>query len=162
MHNGGNVAFLWVSGLSSIYSSYLFLKSANSRAIGFYCQIWQDFRFTSLLQQTNWVRKLQVCWFLKTYNISSTLPRFYQNNTTNSRNNVQNDKHYFKVYINDNDDVYAYIYIPINKVKRCVCLEMLYRTSNDIYICICYFCMSHHVEIKIISCILLYVVVVNH
>ncbi len=49
--------------------------------------------------------------FLKTCNISSTLPRFYQNNTNKCRNNVQNDKHYFEVYIDDNDDVYAYIYI---------------------------------------------------
>jgi hypothetical protein len=64
------------------------------------------------------------------HNISSTLPRFYQNNTYDCRNNVQNDRHYFKDYINDNDDVYAYIYIPINKVKRCVCLEMLYRTNG--------------------------------
>jgi hypothetical protein len=71
--------------------------------------------------------------FLKTYNISSTIPRFYQNNTKDSRNNVQNDRHYFKVYSNDNDDVYAYIYIPLNKMKRCVCLEMLYRISSDIY-----------------------------
>ena len=46
---------------------------------------------------------------------------------------MQNDRHYFEVYINDNDDVYAYIYKPINKVKRYVCLEMLYRTSGDIY-----------------------------
>ncbi len=46
---------------------------------------------------------------------------------------MQNDRHYFEVYINDNDDVYAHIYIPINKVKRCVRLEMLYRTSGDIY-----------------------------
>jgi hypothetical protein len=46
---------------------------------------------------------------------------------------VQNDRHYFKVYNKDNDDVYAYIYIPLNKVKRCVHLEMLYRTSGDIY-----------------------------
>ncbi len=46
---------------------------------------------------------------------------------------MQNDRHYFKVYINDNDDVYAYIYIPINKLKRWVRLEMLYRTSSDIY-----------------------------
>jgi hypothetical protein len=43
---------------------------------------------------------------------------------------VQNDRHYFEVYINENDDVYAYIYLPINKVKRCVCLD---RTSGDIY-----------------------------
>jgi hypothetical protein len=71
--------------------------------------------------------------FLKTYNISSTLPLFYQDNTNNCRNNVLNDRHYFKVYINDNDDVYAYIYIPINKVKRCVRLEMFYRTSGEIY-----------------------------
>jgi hypothetical protein len=54
--------------------------------------------------------------FLKTYNISSTLPRFDQNNTNNCRKNVQNDRHYFEVYRNDYDydDVYAYIYIPLN------------------------------------------------
>ncbi len=46
---------------------------------------------------------------------------------------MQNDRHYFEVYINDNDDVYAYLYTAINKVKRCVRLEMLYRTSGDIY-----------------------------
>ncbi len=46
---------------------------------------------------------------------------------------MQNDRHYFKVYINDNDDVYTYIYISINKVKRCVRPEMLYKTSGDIY-----------------------------
>jgi hypothetical protein len=100
--------------------------------------------------------------FLKTYNISSTLPRFYQNNTNNCRNNVQNDRHCFQVYINDNDDVYAYIYIPINKVKRCVRLEMFTEQAVTYIICVCYFCISHHAEIKIISCILLYVVVVNH
>jgi hypothetical protein len=71
--------------------------------------------------------------FWKTCNISSTLPSFYQNNTNNCRNNVQNDRHYFEVYINDNDDVNAYIYMPINKVKGCIHLEMLYRTSGDIY-----------------------------
>ncbi len=70
--------------------------------------------------------------FLKTYNISSTLLRFYQNNTNNCRNNVQNDRHCFEVYSNDNDDVYAYIYTPLNKVKRCIRLEILYRTSGDI------------------------------
>ena len=67
------------------------------------------------------------------HNISSTLPRFYQNNTNNCRNNVHNERHYFEVYNNDNDDVYAYIYIPLNKVKRCVCQKMLYRMSGDIY-----------------------------
>jgi hypothetical protein len=56
--------------------------------------------------------------FLKTYNISSTLPRFYQNNTNDCRNDVQNHRHFFEVYINDNDDVYAYMYIPLNKVKN--------------------------------------------
>jgi hypothetical protein len=55
--------------------------------------------------------------FLKTYNISSTLPRFYQNNTNDCRNNVQNERHNFEVYNKDNDDVYAYIYVPLNKVK---------------------------------------------
>ncbi len=46
---------------------------------------------------------------------------------------MQKDSHYFEVYNKDNDDVYAYIYIPLNKMKRCVHLEMLYRTSSDIY-----------------------------
>ncbi len=46
---------------------------------------------------------------------------------------MQNDRYYFEVYSNDNDDVYAYIYITLNKVKRCVRLEMLCRTSSDIY-----------------------------
>ncbi len=46
---------------------------------------------------------------------------------------MQNDRHYFEIYINKNDDVNVYIHIPINKVKRCVCLEMLYRNSGDIY-----------------------------
>jgi hypothetical protein len=46
---------------------------------------------------------------------------------------VQNDRHYFEVYNKDNDDVYAYIYIPLDKVWGCLCLEMLYRTSGDIY-----------------------------
>jgi hypothetical protein len=34
--------------------------------------------------------------FLKTYNISSTLPMIYQNNTNDCRNNVQNDRHYLR------------------------------------------------------------------
>jgi hypothetical protein len=126
MRNGGNVAFLWVPGLSSIYSGCLFFQSVNSRAFGFYCQIWQYNRPTKL-------ENFKCVDFLKTYNISSTLPRFYQNNTNDCRNNVQNDRHCFKVYINDNDDVYACIYIPINKVKRCVHLETFFRTSGDIY-----------------------------
>ncbi len=46
---------------------------------------------------------------------------------------MKDDRYFFKVYNNDNDDVYAYIYIPLNKVKRCIHLEMLYRTIGDIY-----------------------------
>ncbi len=49
---------------------------------------------------------------------------------------MQNDRHYFEVYNKDNDDIFAYIYIPLNKVKRCLRLETLYRTSGDIY-CLC-------------------------
>ncbi len=52
--------------------------------------------------------------FLKTYNISSTLSRFYQNNTNNCRNNVQNNRHYFDVYINDKYmSMFTYIYPSI-------------------------------------------------
>jgi hypothetical protein len=160
MRNGGNVVFLLVSGLSSINSGCLFFQSMNSRAIGFYCQIWHDFGYTSSLQQTNRVRKLQICRFFEE---SSTLPRFYQNNTNNCRNNVQNDRHYFEVYINDNDGVYAYMYIiPINKVKRCVRLEMLYRMSGDIYYLRTLLLHKPSHGDKIISRILLYMVVVNH
>jgi hypothetical protein len=100
--------------------------------------------------------------FLKTYNISSSLPRFYQNNTNNCRNNVQNDRHYFKVYSNDKDDIYAYIYVPLNKVKRCVRLEMLYRTSGDIYYLQLLLLHKPSRGDEEISCIFLYVVVVNH
>jgi hypothetical protein len=79
------------------------------------------------------IEKFKYVDFLKAYNISSTLTRFYQNNTNNCNNNVQNDRHYFEVYRNDNDDVYAYMYISLNKVKICIHQEMLYRTSGDIY-----------------------------
>ncbi len=46
---------------------------------------------------------------------------------------MQNERHYFEFYGNGNADVYAFIYIPLNKVKRCVRLEMLYGTSSDTY-----------------------------
>ncbi len=127
------MAFLWVSGLSGIYSGFLFFQSANSRASGF---IVRSGKISDLQVNYNRPTKLEnfkYIDFLKTYNISSTLPRFYQNNTNDCRNNVQNERHYFEVYNNDNDDVYAYIYIPLNKVKKCVRLEMLYRMSGDIH-----------------------------
>jgi hypothetical protein len=54
-------------------------------------------------------------------------------NNNDCRNNVQNERHYFEFYSNGNADVYAFIYIPLNKAKRCVHLEMLYRTSSDTY-----------------------------
>jgi hypothetical protein len=77
--------------------------------------------------------KLPLCQYTCIGIVVACSFQHHQNNTNNCRNNVQNDKHYFEVYSNDYDDVYAYIYIPLNKVKRCVCLEMLYRTSGDIY-----------------------------
>jgi hypothetical protein len=47
------------------------------------------------------------------------------------RNKMENDRHYFEVY--KDVHLYAYIWVPLTKVKRCVRLEILYRTSGDIY-----------------------------
>jgi hypothetical protein len=44
---------------------------------------------------------------------------------------MEKDRHYFVVY--KDVHLYAYIYVPLKKEKRGVCLEMLYRTSGDIY-----------------------------
>jgi hypothetical protein len=115
MRNGGNVVFLWVSGLSSIYSSCLFFQSANPQQLDFIVRSGKISDLQVIYNRPTELGNFKYVAFLKTYNISSTLPRFHQNNTNNCRNNVQNDRHYFEVYNNHNDDVYAYIYIPLNR-----------------------------------------------
>ena len=68
--------------------------------------------------------------FVRTYNISPKLPIFHQNNSEDICNSQANEKHYFE--INLENDIHAYIYIPVVKVDRCVCIEMLYRVSGEI------------------------------
>ena len=69
--------------------------------------------------------------FFKKYNASSELPKYYYNNR-NAKNNVSLDRHYFKVRM-DPDQKIQYVYVPVRKVKRCICIKMLYVTSGDIY-----------------------------
>ena len=72
--------------------------------------------------------------FMKMYNISSKIPKYYQNNKMQCENNVGNERHYFTIFEKGNStDIYAYIYIPIDKVDRCVRLQMIYRLAGEIY-----------------------------
>ncbi len=58
--------------------------------------------------------------FLEKYNTASKLPKYYEDNP-NTENDVRNDRHYFKLHID-----------PI-QAKRCICIEMLYVTSGDMF-----------------------------
>ena len=69
--------------------------------------------------------------FFCKYNTSTNLPKYYQDNP-NTADDVQLDRHYFKVYIGQNQLIH-YVYCPVKPVKRCVRIEMLYITSGDIY-----------------------------
>ena len=69
--------------------------------------------------------------FFCKYNTSTNLPKYYQDNP-NTADDVQLDRHYFKVYIRQNQLI-RYVYCPVKPVKRCVRIEMLYITSGDIY-----------------------------
>jgi hypothetical protein len=133
MCNGGNVAFLWTSDYPASIHAVCSFKVRTQLQLDFIVRSGQILDLQVYYNRPTKLENFKYVDCLKTYNISSKLPRFYQNNTNNCKNNEQNDRHYFEIYINDNDDVYAYIYTPLNKVKRCVCLEMLYRTSGDIY-----------------------------
>ncbi len=61
----------------------------------------------------------------------SELPKYYANNP-NAENDVGLDWHYFKVRM-DPDQKIQYVYVPVRQLKQCVCIEMLYVTSSDIY-----------------------------
>jgi hypothetical protein len=63
--NVGNVAILWISGLSCIHSCCFFFQSANSTAIGFYSKYWQGVRLTSLLQEATTIRIPHVSHFFE-------------------------------------------------------------------------------------------------
>jgi hypothetical protein len=69
--------------------------------------------------------------FLKKYNTASKLPKYYEDNP-NTENDVRNDRHYFKLHI-DPIQAIRYVYRPVRQVKRCICIEMLYVTSGDIF-----------------------------
>jgi hypothetical protein len=69
--------------------------------------------------------------FLEKYNTSSKLPKYYEDNP-NTEHDVRNDRHFFKLHI-DPIQAIQYVYRPVRKVKRCICIEMLYVTSGDIF-----------------------------
>ena len=72
--------------------------------------------------------------FLTQYNISNTLPLYYQRTSQNSYNNFGSEKHYFIVQIALAETTkIIYVYIPVFKVSRCIRIEMLYQTAGDIY-----------------------------
>ncbi len=68
--------------------------------------------------------------FLEKYNTSSKQTKYYENNP-DTENNVSLDWHYFKVHM-DAAGI-QYVYCPVRQVKRCICIEMLYVTSRDIF-----------------------------
>ncbi len=68
---------------------------------------------------------------LEKYNTASKLPKYYEDNP-NTENDVRNDRHYFKLYI-DPIQAIRYVYWPVGQVKRCIRIEMLYVTSGDIF-----------------------------
>jgi hypothetical protein len=69
--------------------------------------------------------------FLKKYNTSSKLPKYYKD-CPNTLNNISINQHYFKVYM-DPDQSICYVYQPVRQVKRCMCIENLYVSSGDIF-----------------------------
>jgi hypothetical protein len=69
--------------------------------------------------------------FLEKYDTSSKLPKYYEDNP-NTENDVRNNQHYFKLHI-DPIQAIQYVYRPVRKVKRCICIKMLYVTSGGIF-----------------------------
>ena len=69
--------------------------------------------------------------FLEKYNMSSKLPKYYEY-CPNTLNNISVDWHYFKLYM-DPDQSICYVYQPVRQVKRCICIEMVYVTSREIF-----------------------------
>jgi hypothetical protein len=79
------------------------------------------------------ISHLKYTEFLTKYNLSENLPRYYQN-MAESRDNFLQEKHYFRVDIELASIVKSkYVYVPVNKITRCIRIEMLYQTSGDIY-----------------------------
>jgi hypothetical protein len=68
--------------------------------------------------------------FLEKYNTSSKKPKYYEDNP-NAENNVDLDRHFFKLHM-DAAGI-QYVYIPVRQVKRCIRIEMLYVTSGDMF-----------------------------
>ena len=66
----------------------------------------------------------------KKYNTSSKKPKYYEDNP-DTENNLTLDRHFFKVHM-DAAGI-QYVYCPVRQVKRCICIEMLYVTSGDIF-----------------------------
>ncbi len=118
MCNVSNVAFLWITGLSNIFSGCFSFKVQTQQQLDFVTKLAQILDLQVYYNRPSELENFKYADFLKTYNILATLPRFYQNNRNNCWNNVQNDRHYLEVFINNNDDIYAYIYMPLIKVKR--------------------------------------------
>ncbi len=52
--------FMGIRTIQHLFRLFV-LSKCKLQSNWIYCQIWQDFGFTSILQQTNQVRKLQVC-----------------------------------------------------------------------------------------------------
>ncbi len=69
--------------------------------------------------------------FFQKYNTSSKCPKFYERNG-GLENDVTSSRHFFKVELGHVDDD-QYVYVPVREVMRCVCIEMVYVTSGDIY-----------------------------
>jgi hypothetical protein len=79
------------------------------------------------------ISHLKYTEFLTKYNMAQDLPQFYQN-MAGSRDNFMQEKHYFRVDIELASTVKSkYVYVPVNKITRCIQIEMLYQTSGDIY-----------------------------
>ena len=68
--------------------------------------------------------------FLKKYNTSSKKPKYYEDNP-DTENNVDLDRHFFKVHMEAAG--IQYVYIPVRQVERCIRIEMLYVTSGDMF-----------------------------
>jgi hypothetical protein len=76
---------------------------------------------------------LKYVGFLQYYNSSAELPTFYANKH-DSEKKIEDPVHFFKIYMDFSGCVaIQYVYVPVRKVKRCMHLEMLYQTSDEMY-----------------------------
>ena len=79
----------------------------------------------------NVLNNLKFTEFFSKYNTSTNLPKYYQDNP-NTENDVRLNRHYFKLYIGQNQLI-RYVFCPLKSLTRCVRMEMQYITSGDIY-----------------------------